>query len=425
MFNPSSLFLVSGNEHDKQSMAARTVFVPIEMLKDFKLDPKSGARLIEKNAKGGKLLLKETEAAKKTVHDGFNSIKQVTAACHAIIAAEFNEPTKHYSWYKDLVANLNNVKHFANDWVHNLSVDITSNIPSSIINYNTQYQAHMGTVASVLDKYDITQMLSSADLAAVRDIFGRLKDKVSDINKDYIHCGQRMKNWQGEADPKNKIFTGMMGAAHSLSEGTGSIQNAEKDLQKDITKFNSEITGLEAEIRQYSRLIGTSAIMVGGGAFAAIAGGIIAIAFPPIGGIIAFFGIGSLVTGSVLWGVYQAKINAANSKIVDLKSNIKESQHTLLALDTLSVSADSVVSSANDSVKAISDVQVLWQTNEMTLKTLVEALTLGNDDVVRYLIENKKNLADKSWDELSAFAKDLLKSGDKVELMTMASLLAA
>lgn len=395
------LFLTS--ESGKENV----VFIPQELWEGAKDTGMKTAAV-----QGGvNIALDPIKAEELQLGQTFASVRQITNSCFAIRNTIFNPVTPKPDWYDGLNGKFNSVKHYADQWLNDYSDVITATIPNSVMTYSPIFAARAEYLLDILSGG--TGDLTDSELTTIRNVLTKMLDKTTPIYNE-VQQYARLEN--NKAVGKLIDWRNNMSAAGlELKSGSDSIQKAASSLQQEITEFNNEIKSLKLDIQYYEKLVATGAGLVGGGAFIGTVGGGLCFAFPIFGGIVLALGIASVIGGSVVWGVYQKKINDANSRIVSLDKKISEDGKTLAALTTLSTSMDLAVDNAENAIKNMADFSASWLTFGTSLKNLIKSIDDGRavserDDI---LIELKTSM--RYWNQAEGYSQRLLTVPTNIE----------
>ena len=341
----------------------------------------------------------------------FASVRQITDSCFAIRNTIFNPVTPKPDWYDGLNGKFNVVKKYAGQWLDDYSIAVTATIPNSVMTYSPVFSARAAYLMDMLSQG--SGDLSEAELATTRDILTKMLDKSTPI---YNEIKQYARTENGKAVGKLVDWRNNMSAAGlELKSGSDNIQKATGDLQKEVAEFNNEIKALQADIAYYQKLIATGAGLVGVGAFVGVIGGGLCFAFPVVGGIMLALGIASVIGGSVVWGVYQKKINDANSRIVDLNKKISENGKTVAALTTLSTSMDLAVKNAENAIENMTDFAGSWLTFGKSLENLIRSIDEGRATSDRVDIKIELQQSMQYWEQAENYSQRLLDVPSNIE----------
>ncbi|PJE80436.1 hypothetical protein CI610_00571 [invertebrate metagenome] len=344
-----------------------------------------------------------------TTASGFASLQIVTTSCHGVLNTNFTAPTTKPDWFDDLDAKLAAAKVLANQWVDDIAPDMTASIPAHVINYGTTYAALTDQIVELLDK-DPTA--SGADNTTIQEAFAlisALHSSVDKIIKEVEAAATQMTTWGDD----------MQSAHDDLFNGAANIQSAETDLQADIDSMNSAIDGLRAQIDAENKAIAAGAAAIGIGVLALVAG--IALA-PETGGaslIVAGIGGAAIVGGAVDWGVMQSKINDQFDKIADDQKQVTLDQAQLVALQGLSLSANSAISSIAVATQALSDVKTMWSLFKDELQGTMDKLDQADEELMAIVDKAYILAAQKEWTLATEFAQKLVNTTYNVETQTV------
>lgn len=374
---------------------------------------------------GNVLTVERKDGAKLQLNNAFVSAKNVTAACFSIQQTVLNQLSPEPEWYKGLNDKFKDVKGLAGTWLNDYAVAVTSTIPSSVMNYTPVFTACSKVITDTIKNSGYT--LDEENIRVISNILKKMIDQVKSIQgkvSTYVYTDKDGKS-------KGKLIdwqTDMGNASNDLKKGTDTVQKAAADLSDKIQDLTDQISELRKDIEYYNILVSTGAGMVGGGAFVTTVGGSLCLAFPVIGGICMFFGIGSVIAGASLWGVYQNKINAANKKIRENLSSIKEDEKALTAINALAQSCTSVVTYADQAVRNLSDFSVSWNIMGDTLLEILHHLNSADDSVKESCIDIlvEMGAAGDQWRDVKKYAEDLLAlSSNNVEVVDINKLSGA
>lgn len=396
-----SLFLMP------ESSEENVVFIPQELWKGTK---DSGMKFTALQS-GVNVALDPGKSEELQLGQTFASVRQITDSCYAIRNTIFNPVTPKPDWYDGLNGKFNSVKHYANQWLDDYSVVVTSAIPNTVMTYSPIFSARAEYLLGMLSSG--SGDLTDAELATTRNVLTKMLDKSTPI---YNEVKQYARVENGKSVGKLIDWRENMSAAGlELKSGTDSIQKAASKLQQEITEFNNEIQSLKIDIQYYQNLVATGAGLVGGGIFIGTIGGGLCFAFPVVGGIILALGIAAIIGGSVVWGVYQKKINDANSRIETLNRKISENGKTVAALTTLSTSMDLAVENAENAIKNMTDFSASWLTFGKSLENLIHSIDDGRATADRDDIQIELRTSMRYWNQAENYSQRLLSVPTEIE----------
>lgn len=403
-----------------ENSTRRTIFVPQFLSPELSetdrsafLAENSDIGIFAETGAGMNLSLNVSQAQKLQVGQTFASVRQITNSCFAVRNTLYNPITPKPDWYDALSDKFRIVKSFANKWIDDYSIVVTSSIPSSIMTFAPTFKNSANTIRGILDGGK--GPLTPGELESIRNIFARLLTKTKAISSD---VNQYARKENGVVVGKLVDWKNHMSAAGlDLKSGSVNIQQASADLTKEIAEFNGKIELLKLSIQQYQKLIATGAGLVGGGVFIGVLGLFLCFVCAPLGGCTLVLGAASVVGGASVWGVYQKKINDANKDILDYQNKVKGHQATIVALSTLSTSMDTAVSNAELATQNMVDFSASWLTFGDSLKNTINAidegkLTQSRDDI-GMSIEDSKSY----WEDVKEYAQKLFDSPTEVKML--------
>jgi len=136
-----------------------------------------------------------------------------------------------------------------------------------------------------------------------------------------------------------------------------------------------------AQARQVALVVGIALAPVTGGASLIVSG---------IGG-------AAIIGGAVTWGVMQAKINSQFSEIAEDQKHISDDKRQLVALQGLSLAANSAISSIATATSALSDVKVMWTMFQNDLQGTMDKLEKADENLSAIVNKAYVIAAQKEW----------------------------
>lgn len=354
---------------------------------------------------GRPLKLSDSQNEELQLGQSFASVRQITESCTAIHNTRFKAPASKPTWFDGLNGKLDTLKGYANTWLDNYAIAITSTIPTSIITFVPTFNASAGVLRDIIAR-NPGRELPNSDAALARDVIARMVSKVNAIAEQVEQYAKvdehnvtsgKLIDWQ-----KN-----MREARDDLDKGTDSIQSACVDLTAQIAEYRGKVTALRAEIESYNKLVALGAGLVGGGLFVGVVGMGFCFAFPWVGGVLLFLGAGMIIGGAVTWGVMEKKISDASRDIADYTSKIAEGDKTIVALNDLGTAAHSCLSSADSAIQNLTDFAATWDTFGKSLRTTIASLDKGGAEAKSALLAMDLNEAEDNWNDAKDYAKKL------------------
>lgn len=334
---------------------------------------------------------------------GWSTLHIITASCLAVQNTTFTAPDPKPDWFDTLNSALVNAKTVAADWVNNISVEVTKSIPTSIVDYGTDYAAFSQRIREIANAHPDATGADNQYVKQVNTLIETLLTALNEILSNVEKVSESMKSW-GE----------QMQAAHdNLTTGAANIQAAEADLKADIDKMNSAIANLHKMIDGENKAIAAAAIAVGVGIFAMIAG--IALAFVTFGAgaVVAGAGAVAVVGGAVTWGIMQHKINEQYDQIAKDQKELDQDKRQLVALQGLAQASNLCISSISNATAALADFRASWGVFQGELEGIVTKLKAGEASLSTLVAGTFTDAAEKEWALVMEFAQSLL--NQKVE----------
>ena len=351
----------------------------------------------------------DTTQNDETVATSFTSLRIVTTSCHGVLNTTFTAPDTKPDWFDDLDAKLAAAKVLANQWIDDIAPDMTASIPAHVINYGTTYAALTDQIVELLDQDPTASGKDNTTIQQAFALMSALKTSVSSIITEVEATETQLTTWGDN----------MQTAHDDLFDGAANIQSAETDLQTDIDSMNSAIDGLKAQIDAENKAIAAGAAAIGIGVLALVAG--IALA-PETGGaslIVAGIGGAAIIGGAVDWGVMQSKINDQFDEINKDQKQISSDQQQLVALQGLSLSANSAISSIATATQALSDVKTMWTLFQDELQGTLDKLDQADEELMAIVDKAYILAAQKEWNLAAEFAQKLTDTSYDVESKTV------
>lgn len=363
---------------------------------------------------GAPLTLSDSQKEELQLGQSFASVRQITEACTSIHNTRFKAPTIKPKWFDSLNCKLDVLKGYADTWLNDYAIAITSTIPSSIITFVPVFDASAQVLRDIIKNNPNKLSADDADLA--HEVIARMLDKVQSISTKveyYAKVDEKMKtsgkliDWQ----------EGMRAARAGLVKDSDSIQSARADLTKEIAEFNGTIATLKAKIEHYNKMVALGAGLVGGGAYVGTVGLGFCFVFPPVGGILLALGIGMVVGGSATWGAMQHEINKDSRDIAEKAARIKEDNQTIVALDSLGAAAHTCLSSADSAISNLTDFAATWVTFGNSLRATMDALKEGGEAARSALLRMDLDEAQKNWDDVKEYSKKLSETSSDIKVV--------
>jgi hypothetical protein len=344
-----------------------------------------------------------------TTGTGFAALQIVTASCHGILNTQFIAPSPKPKWFDGLAKDLDVAKVLAKQWIDDIAPQMTASVPTHVINYGTTYTALTEQIVDLLTKNPTAKGKDNPVVKQVFALIQALEEELGTIITDVGATQTQLKTW---GDQMQKVHD-------DLYIGAANIQSAMTDLSSDIGKMNAAIKGLKAQISADQTAVALSAAAVGIGCFLLVVG--IALAFVTFGAgaIVAGVGVAAIVGGAISWGVYQAKINSEFDEIAKDQKRLTDDQRQLVALQGLSLSANTAVSATATATAALSDVKVMWAVFRGELQGTLDKLERTDEELQAIVNKAFVIAAQKEWTLAIEFAERLVGMQVPVESKTL------
>ena len=332
----------------------------------------------------------------------FGSLQVVTVSCHSVLNTQLISPSKKPEWFDDLNSKLDAAKVLATNWIDDIAPEITSKIPSQVLDYGSTYQAITDEILELIHKNPTAKGVDNPVVKQVIELIEALKQSLKSIVDEIISMEKTLKEWGDK-----------MQAAHdNLKKGAASIQKAQVDLNAHISKLNSHIEQLNKDIKTYNKFVTGGAITVGLGIFTAIVGLAIVVASAgtaaAVGGVVMGVGVAGIIGGSVTWAVAQNKINKAKAQIAENLAEIEADKRQIASLQAIATSTDGAVYAMTIATQALSDVKTMWNLFDMEVSNTIEKLNKAEADVSILVRKAHIKSAQHEWDLAMQFAQGLV-----------------
>ena len=123
--------------------------------------------------------------------------------------------------------------------------------------------------------------------------------------------------------------------------------------------------------------------------------------------IVSGIGGAAIIGGAVTWGVMQAKINSQFNEIAEDQKKISDDKRQLVALQGLSLAANSAISSIATATSALSDVKVMWTMFQNDLQGTMNKLEKTDENLSAIVNKAYVIAAQKEWNLAVQFAQQL------------------
>lgn len=344
------------------------------------------------------LKLNESNDVNQKTWTGWSTLHIITASCIAVQNTQFSAPDPKPVWFDALNAALVNAQSVAANWVNNLSVDITKTVPTSIVDFATDYSAFSAQIIEIAKEFPNAKGADDPNVQQVNLLIEALLSQVEQIVSNVESVSAKMTAWGIQ----------MQTSHDNLTTGAANIQSAEADLENDINKMNEAIKSLNEMIDGENKAIAYSAAAIGIGIFALVAG--IALAFVTFGAgvVVAGAGAAAIIGGAVTWGVMQHKINQQFDEIAKDQKELDQDKRQLVALQGLSQASNLCISSISNATLALSDFRSSWGVFQGELEGVVTKLKAGEASLSTLVAGTFTVAAQNEWNLAMQFAQSLI-----------------
>ncbi len=338
--------------------------------------------------------------AKHAIASGMANMHIVTAYALAVQHTEIHPATDPApDWFAALSANLDVAKGHAQQWI-DLVPDLTSTIPTAVINYGSEFKAAAGLIVQLLRQAQSLTPSSSEYQALVKkavDYLTALRGELTTIDGALDAAGQQLDGFQSEAEAD---FT-------SLTQGVNSIQAAEAGLAVQIAKTKADIDILNSKIASENALLTDALIGLGLGLLVLIAGIALAVVTFGLGTVVAIGG-GLVTLGgagtAIAMGVL---IKEQHEKIAQDQVDLDNESRQIVTLSGLNTSIQNLRDQNTAAQQALTQIREMWKTFDKTLEQIIDLVGRAEDPLHTVLDELWVQSALDEWTTLVDFATAL------------------
>lgn len=335
----------------------------------------------------------------------FVAFQCISSACHAILNTRLASPSPKPEWFDDLEVKLQSAQALAGEWVDRLAPEMTSGIPSMIIDYGTSFRTVSDEIISLLKEHPEACGKEHPAVNQVTELITVLITKVDKMLVDVNRMDEQLKEWSGK----------MQRAHRDLQDGTMNIQKLHADLQADITAMNEAIAALNGAIDAHRKAMTSALLTAGAGLFV----GSIGIGLAPftLGGSLLVGGLGGAAfLGGIGVSVYLGvKIGQEMKKISENQAKIAENQRQIVALGGLYMATQGAVGATATATEKISDVRMVWGALREHLQLTVNHLNSTDDKMSGILNALAVKMAQKEWENAISYARGVMQMTVTVE----------
>lgn len=305
---------------------------------------------------------------KDHIGKGAANLLIVDAYAHALDRLDIHPPSSPPpDWYPVLSEKLESAKQHSKNWL-NVSAEIGATIPSTIIEYSSEFKAAAGLIESAIKKIQTDGLKPGSaeyeqQIRKISKLLGALKQKLAEIDSNIIIVGKKLARAQKDAAAD---FT-------ALSNGIGSIQQAEASLSELIDDINIDIETLHQKIDVENAAFTASAIGLGVGLFMLIAGIALTVATGGAGApILVAIGGGILTIGGAA-GMIATKelIREQTKKIAEKTKDLRDDQRQIVVLQGLYSTIKALENQNISAQSAMSTIRTQWAVISDTLDDII------------------------------------------------------
>jgi hypothetical protein len=335
--------------------------------------------------------------AKRSIAAGVANLHIVTAYALAVQHTEIHPATDPApDWFGTLSTNLDTAKAHAQHWI-DLVPDITATIPSSVINFGSEFTAASNLILGLLEQ--------AQGLAPGSQEYQALVTKA----KDYLTALRaELATIDGTLDAAGKQLDGFQAAAEAdfqaLTQGVNSIQAAEAHLAVQIAQANADIKVLNAKIDGENKLLTDSLIGLGLGILVLVAGIALAVVTFGLGvtvaiggGLVTLAGAGTAIAMGVL-------IKEQQGQIAQDQVDLTNEHRQIVLLGALNASIQSLRDQNTAAQQALTQIREMWTTFDKTLEHIIVLVGKAEDPLHTVLDELWVRSALDEWSTLVQFA---------------------
>ncbi|WP_448563976.1 alpha-pore-forming cytotoxin MakA [Thalassotalea ganghwensis] len=350
----------------------------------------------------------------QSTQSAFLATTVITAQCHAILNTQFVPPTNKPDWFDDLNTKLDAAKLVAKEWVDTLGPKVSASIPSSVINFDSTFQASIDAVHQLYQQDPTASGKDNATVKEAAQILTALSSQVKGIESTIKSMGAELSAWGAK----------MQKAHDDLEQGAANIQKTIIDLQTDIENMNNAIKNNRDAIKELNKNLVYAQVAVGVGIFMLVAGVALTVATAGtaavVAGGVAVVGAAAIIGGAVTWGVIQHQINDDYDKIAEEQKEKSEDEQQIVALQGLSTASNAVVSAIETSTSVLSDFETTWTVFGNELDDVVNKLNDGASMESIIMEKVMSDAAKNEWDDAVELAKQLSSATVTIETKSVA-----
>jgi hypothetical protein len=334
----------------------------------------------------------------KTSLNGFgNAILTVTTYCNQVRNTNLapvtpgNEP----AWYATLNANLTNMKTHAQAWIDTIGPSMTA-IPQAIINYDDTFEGQYATIVALLTV-----------IGGGTPTPQQKKDLLTEMNALLAALGVQQKAIQ-DANVQLIQFNDNLTADHTaLTTGASSVTNALTSDKTEVQNLTTRIQALNADLQSNTTLLDFAIAGLAIGAFACLAGIVLAFSTFGIGVVVAIGGFVA-VAGSAT-GIALAEVNIQNDThaIQTGQTQLDADKQQIVILNSVANSVDVLYQQNTLAGQAMDNVLRDWSTLMFKVKNVIDSLEQAEGNIGSILEIGDMASTRMTWQQLAIFATNM------------------
>jgi len=341
--------------------------------------------------------LEKRSPLEKRTQRAFISFHVLTVCCQSILTTQIISPNPKPQWFDDLNEELSRIKTLAASWNNNIAPSVTSSILLKVLNYAPVYKPVNDEINDISRQFPNAKGADDPHIWKVQQLIKIFTGEIDSIVGDIDQTCSKVHQWG--IDIKK--------AYDDLSSGVSLIQKAEAELAADIEAMNSAIDKLHKMIDSENNAIADVEITIG----VSIITFIIGIGLVPLtsGASLITSGAGALTAAGseVSWSVLQEKINKQFKQVTKDQAGISVENRQLVALQSLALPPNLVISSLNSASGALSDFRNLWVTFKEEMEDALNKLDSAEQSLSTITEQFFSSAAAEEWATAEKFIQGL------------------
>lgn len=266
------------------------------------------------------------------------------------------------SWFDTVSSDLDALRADSQTWSDTLAPSTTV-IPQNYINFADAYTGQLPVLTDLMKRLIAAKTGQNVDdlLNGITTIFDALikESRVPTANLDALDTGL-------------SGFLSQLGTDISaLTKGAGSIKDALKAEQQQVTDIQGKIEILQNRLEADLGAIETADIFEDGALVALVIALVVVVAEPGVGTVLAVVGAGvGLGIAKVVDVISNDAVVKDQQDILAEQSELSEAAAQVLTLQGLSTTVNALLSSYSDKGFSLTDLKATWTTLELNLQSV-------------------------------------------------------